>query len=101
MNVQFITQQTLIDADIDLTGEDVTALLAYLNDELQDKVGTKITDALSPEQQETMADMEETATDTQFTDWMQHNVPDMNSIVETEIANLLADIVETDDESEE
>ena len=101
MNVQFITQQTLIDADIDLTGEDVTALLAYLNEELQDSVGTKITDTLSPEQLQTMSDMQDTATDKQFTDWMHDNVPDMDSIVETEIANLLADIVESEEDSEE
>lgn len=100
MDVEFITKQTLIDADIDLTGEDVTALLVHLNEELQERVGTKITDGLSEQQVKTMLDMQDTATEQELADWMHTNAPDMEALVDAEIAILIEEITETDEESE-
>lgn len=101
MDVQFITKQTLLDADIDLTGEDVVALLVYLNEELQERVGTKITDALTDEQTKTMLDMQDTATEDELAQWMHENAPTMDALIETEIADLLEEISEPDDTEEE
>lgn len=101
MNVQFITQKTLEDAGIDLTGEDIVALLVHLNEELQDRVGTEITDSLSDEQVKTMLNMQDNASEQELAQWMHDNVPDMEAIVDDEIALLLGEIVEDDDEAEE
>ena len=101
MDVQFITKQTLLDADIDLTGEDVVTLLVYLNEELQERVGTKITDALTDEQTKTMLAMQDGAAEHELADWMRKNVPTMDALIEEEIASLLDEITEEDDKSEE
>lgn len=100
MDIQFITQKTLTDADIDLTGEDITALLVYLNEELQERAGDKIVDTLSEEQQQTMQSMQDTATEDELAQWMHDNVPTMEAIVDSEIKLLLDEITEEDDEEE-
>lgn len=101
MDIQFITRKTLTDADIDLAGEDVTALLVHLNEELQERVGAKITDALSEVQLQTMVDMQDTASEDEMSQWIHDNAPNMEAVVEHEITLLLDEIIETDDESEE
>jgi hypothetical protein len=100
MNQQFITQKTLEDASIDLTGEDVEALLVHLNELLQERVGTEITEALSDEKLKTLVDMQESATEEELGAWMEENVPDLQDIVTDEIDILLGEIVEGDDETE-
>jgi hypothetical protein len=100
MNQQFITQKTLEDAGIDLTGEDVEALLVHLNELLQERVGTEITEALSDEKLKTLIDMQESATEEELGAWMEENVPDLQDIVTDEIDILLGEIVEGDDETE-
>lgn len=101
MDAQLITQQTLEDADIDLAGEDVEALLIYLNDLVEEQISTKITDSLSEDQVRTMLSLEESANEAKLASWMKQNVPDMDAIVQAEIDQLLSDIVEDDDAEEE
>ena len=101
MNTQFITQQTLEDADINLTGEDVIALLAHLNDVLQERVGTEITDTLSDEQVQAMLKLQESSSEEELAAWIQQNVPDMETIVQEEIDILIGEIVETEEDSQE
>lgn len=98
MNHQFITQQTLEALDIDLTGEDVEALLDHLNETLQERIGAEITESLNDEQIKTLADMQESASDEALGTWLEENVSGMQDIVQNEIDILMAEIVEEDEE---
>jgi hypothetical protein len=98
MQPQYITQSTLETLGIDLTGEDVDALLDDLNETLQERVGTEIAQSLQEEQLKELAELQETATDTEIGAWLQKNVPDMQQIVQNEIDILLGEIVEDEEE---
>ncbi|MET0979698.1 MAG: DUF5663 domain-containing protein [Candidatus Saccharimonadales bacterium] len=100
MNHQFITQATLEALDVDLTGEDVEALLDHLNDTLQERISAVMTDALTDDQLKTLLAMQETASDEELGTWLEENVPDMQHIVSTETDILMAEILEEDGEEE-
>lgn len=98
MNHQFITQNTLEALDIDLTGEDVEALLDHLNETLQERVSAEITESLNDDQLKILADMQESASDEELGTWLEENVSDMQQIVQNEIDILISEIVEEDEE---
>lgn len=98
MHPQYITQSTLETLGIDLTGEDVDALLDDLNETLQERVGTEITQALTEDQLKELVDLQESASETEIGDWLQKNVPDMQQIIQNEIDILIGEIVEDEEE---
>lgn len=98
MHPQYITQSTLETLGIDLTGEDVDALLDDLNETLQERVGTEITQALSEDQLKELVDLQESATETEIGAWLQKNVPDMQQLIQNEIDILIGEIVEDEEE---
>jgi hypothetical protein len=100
MNHQFITQATLEALDVDLTGEDVEALLDHLNETLQERISAVITESLNDDQLKTLLVMQESASDEDLGTWLEENVTDMQHIVSTETDILMAEILEEDDEEE-
>lgn len=98
MNHQFITQSTLEALGIDLTGQDVEALLTHLNDTLQQRVGTEITETLNEEQLKTLLDMQENASEEELGSWLETAVPDMQQIVQDEIDILIGELADSSDE---
>lgn len=97
MNEQFITESTLDTLGIDLGGQDKEALLAHLNDTLQERVGTEITESLDDEQLATLLDLQENATDEALGAWLEQNVPDFQQMVQDEIDILLGELAENSD----
>jgi hypothetical protein len=100
MNHQFITQATLEALDVDLTGEDVEALLDHLNETLQERISAVITESLNDDQLKTLLTMQESASDEALGTWLEENVADMQQVVQTETDILMAEILEEDDEEE-
>lgn len=98
MQPQYITQSTLETLGIDLTGEDVDALLDDLNETLQERVGTEIAQSLSEGKLKELVELQETATETEIGDWLQKNIPDLQQIIQNEIDILIAEIVEDEEE---
>lgn len=98
MQPQYITQSTLTTLGIDLTGEDVDTLLDDLNETLQERVGTEITQSLNEDQLKELVDLQESATETEIGDWLQKNVPDLQQIIQNEIDILIGEIVEDEEE---
>lgn len=98
MQPQYITQSTLETLGIDLTGEDIDALLDDLNETLQERVGTEITQSLNEAQLKELVDLQESATETQIGDWLQKNVADLQQIIQNETDILIAEIVEDEEE---
>lgn len=98
MQPQYITQSTLETLGIDLTGEDIDALLDDLNETLQERVGTEIAQSLKEEQLKELAELQESATETEIGTWLQKNVPEMQQIIQNEIDILIGEIVEDEEE---
>lgn len=98
MQPQYITQSTLETLGIDLTGEDVDALLDDLNETLQERVGTEIAQSLKEEQLKELVELQESATESEIGTWLEKNVPDLQQIVQNEIDILIGEIVEDEEE---
>lgn len=98
MQPQYITQNTLETLGIDLTGEDVDALLDDLNETLQERVGTEITQSLSEDKLKELVELQESATEAKIGDWLQKNVLELQQIIQNEIDILIAEIVEDEEE---
>lgn len=98
MQPQYITQSTLETLGIDLTGEDVDALLDDLNETLQERVGTEITQSLNEDQLKELVDLQESASEAEIGEWLQKNIPDMQQIIQNEIDILIGEIVEDEEE---
>lgn len=98
MNQQFITQSTLDALGIDLSGQDLDALLVHLNDTLQERVGTEIADSLDDEQLKTLLDLQETASEEALGEWLEKTVPDFQQLVQDEIDIILGELAENSDD---
>lgn len=97
MSQQFITKETLDELGINLDGQDVEALLTHLNDTLQERVGTEITEELDDNQLKTLLDMQETASEEEIGAWLNQNVPDLQQITQDEVDILLGELAENSD----
>lgn len=93
-----ITREMLEEAGIDLTDQDVVALLAHLNQELEERVGGEITASLSDEQLKEMLDIQEHATEDQLVEWMTKNVPELDEITQDEIDIIMGELAENADD---
>lgn len=98
MQPQYITQSTLETLGIDLSDQDVDALLDDLNETLQERVGTEIAQSLNEDQLKELISLQESASEAEIGDWLQKNVTDMQHIIQNEIDILIGEIVEDDEE---
>jgi hypothetical protein len=98
MQPQYITQSTLETLGIDLSDQDIDALLEDLNETLQERVGTEITQSLNEDQLKELVDIQESASEEEMGAWLEKNVPDMKQIVQNEIDILIGEIVEDEEE---
>mgnify|MGYP000897672559 CR=1 FL=1 len=92
-----ITKQLLDEAGIDLTGQDVDALLAHLNQTLEERVGTEITASLDDTQLEALLAVQENGSDEEVGAWLEKNVPELQEITQDEIDILLGELSENAD----
>lgn len=95
---QIITKQLLDEAGIDLSDQDVDALLAHLNQTLEERVGTEITESLSDDQLKALLDVQETGNDEAVGAWLEQNVPELQEITQDEIDILLGELAENADD---
>jgi uncharacterized protein DUF5663 len=98
---EFITKQMLLDAGIDLQDQDVETLLSDINQTLEERVGSEITDTLNEAQLKTLIDMQEKATDEEIGEWLSKNVPNFEEIVKEEIETILDELLDSQNETAE
>lgn len=94
MNDAIITKELLEEFGIDLTDKDTDSLLAHLNETLQERVGTEITQSLTDEQLATLVALQEKGSDEEVSAWLEQNVPELQAIIDDEIDILLGDLDE-------
>lgn len=93
----YITEEMLTQLGINLEGQDITSLLAHLNETLEERVGTEITEALDDTQVHALLDLQEHATEQEVGEWMKANVRDFEQIIQDEIDIVLGELVENTD----
>ncbi len=93
--MQLITTQNLI--DLGISEDKHEALLDHLNEQLQERIGIAITDLLDDQQVATLLDLQETGTDEQVDTWLQEHIPDMEAVVQDEVAILLGELADSSD----
>ena len=93
----YITEDSLKELGINLGDQDVTSLLAHLNETLEERVGTEITEALEDNQLQALLDLQEKASDEEVGTWLQANVPEFEQIVQDEIDIILGELAENSD----
>lgn len=94
---EFITKESLLALGINLDGQNVDSLLDHLNDTLQERVGTELTESLNDEQLKTLVELQDKATDEEVGNWLEANVPEFEQIVKDEIDILLGELAENSD----
>ena len=97
MDSPIITKQLLDEAGINLSDQDINALLAHLNQTLEERVGTEITESLSDDQLKALLDVQETGNDEAVGVWLEQNVPELQEITQDEIDILLGELAENAD----
>jgi len=63
-----------------------------LNEELEEKVGTKITESLSEEQLDKLIEIQESKDDNAIEAWLKQNIPNLEQIVQEEIETTIEEL---------
>ena len=92
MNDAFLTEEILIEAGIDVKGQDVPTLLDELNETLNDRVGVVIVEHLNDDQMATLADMQDDdASDETIGNWINSHLPNFEDIVQEQVELVLSE----------
>lgn len=97
-NTPLITKELLEEAGIDLLDQDTVSLLDHLNATLEERVGAEITNSLTDEELEELAELQENGSDEALTNWVEQHVPDLQQIAQDEIDILLAELTDVADD---
>lgn len=92
-----ITEDTLQKVGIDLKDQDTAALLAHLNEMLEERIGAEITDSLDDTKLQELLDLQEKGSDEETGNWLQANVPELKEIIQDETDILLGELAENSD----
>lgn len=90
MDNQIITADDLEQLGVTSTNE----LVDYLNETLEERVGTEITEVLSDEQLEHLITLHQTASAEDVAQWLNKNIADLAEIRQDNVDILLGEIVE-------
>lgn len=71
--------------------------LQHVNDTLDERVGTEITESLNDDQLKELLDVQEKGTDEEVGAWLDKNVPELQEIAQDEIDILLGELAENAD----
>ena len=97
MEEQFITEDMLTDLGIDLAGEDKVAVLAQLNDTLQERIGVEISQLLDETELEELQELQESSSDEIVDEWLEKHIPNLEDIVSNNVVALLDEMTKDAD----
>lgn len=92
-----ITRAHLEEVGVNTDG-DVDALLAHLNETLEERVGAAITELLDDDKLKELIALQDQENDEAVGEWIGENVPDLQQIAEDERDILLGELAENADE---
>lgn len=89
-----ITLEDLQSIGINLDEADVETTLTELNDTLNERIGTEITEALNDEQLDQLLTLQKADDQVAIAQWLEANVPELAEIVSDERDILLGEIAD-------
>lgn len=92
-----ITKALLDEFGIELGDQDEQAFLKHVNDILDERIGTEITESLEEDQLKELLGVQEKGTDEEVGAWLDKNVPELQEIAQDEIDILLGELAENAD----
>ena len=96
-NQPLITEDVLTAAGVNLEGKDLETFLTHLNDTLEERIGTEITNVLSDNKLKELIALQDQGDDETTGEWISENVPDLQQIAEDERDILLGELVDNAD----
>lgn len=97
MTSTHIKPNDLRNIGVELDDTALEQLASELSDKVDEGIGTEIVTALTPEDAQVLADMQDNATDEEIGDWISQRVPDLADIIEDHRDIVLGDFAETSD----
>lgn len=89
----YITKDDLI--DLDIKEEKIDAIVAELNDKVEQLIGDEIIESLTEADVQTLVDLQETASDEELSKWIIEHVPDYQAIIQNNIDIVIGEFAET------
>lgn len=96
-NTPLITKALLDEFGIELGDQDEKVFLQHINDTLDERVGTEITESLNDDQLKELLALQEKGNDEEVGEWLGENVPELQEIAQDEIDILLGELAENAD----
>lgn len=96
-----ITADELIELGVSLEGKEMTKLVDELNEKVNSMIGHEIITSLTPEDVDTLADMQDSSSDEEIAQWISEHVPDFEEIIEDNRNIVLGDFVDENDAIED
>lgn len=72
----------------------IKSYLVQLNQTLEERVGTEITENLTDEQLEHLITLQDAGNDEKIGTWLKQNIPELDDIIQDEIEILLSELSE-------
>ena len=96
----YITEQEIRELNSDLDDTALQQLVDELNDKIDELVGEEIVDSLTPDDVDTLATLQDSATEQELADWVAEHVPDYPEILQNNKDIVLGEYADTltDDE---
>lgn len=91
----YITKQDIDAIGIVVPEVQEDTFLTHVNETLQKRIGTEISNNLDDSQIDEMLSVQESNDDEKLQDWLKTNVPELTTIVQDEIDILLGELVDS------
>ena len=89
-----ITLEDLQSAGVNIPPEQAEATLSKINDDLNERIGVEITEALTDEQLDEMMTVKQSGDNDALASWMSANIPELEDIVSDERDILLGELAD-------
>ena len=89
-----ITLEDLPSAGVNIPPEQAEATLSKINDDLNERIGVEITEALTDEQLDEMMRIQQSGDQDALANWMTANIPELSEIVSDERDILLGELAD-------
>lgn len=93
-----ITVELLESLGVKIDPTTQTQLIAHLNETLEERVGTEITESLTDDQLAELVSLQEKSDDEAVNTWLTAHVPELGDIIQDEIDILVGELNENSDQ---
>ena len=98
INATIITKSQLNAIGIKLPDDQIEALIQYVEDTVNERIGEEIVDSLDDDQLKELVRLQDSgASDNEVTQWIKERIPDYDEIIEDNVRIVLGELVENSD----